>query len=113
MKDYLLLFRGGNMQGLSEEEKKKNMAKWGEWIGGLAKEGKFAGGDPLSKESRVISGNKMTITDGPFAESKEMVGGYLIVKAEDLDGATEISKGCPIYETGGATEIREIHHLDM
>ncbi len=113
MKDYLLLFRGGNMQGLSEEEKNKNMAKWGEWIGGLAKEGKFAGGDPLSKESRLISGKKMAITDGPFAETKEIIGGYLIVKAEDLDGATEISKGCPIYEVGGATEIREIHHMDM
>ncbi len=112
MKDYLLLFRGGQMQVLSEEERKKNMAKWGERIGGLAKEGKFAGGDPLGSESRAISGKKKTITDGPYAEAKELIGGYLIVKAADLDGATEIAKGCPIYEVNGDTEIRDIHHMD-
>ncbi len=113
MKDYLLLFRGGDSKSLSEDERTKNMQKWGEWIGGLAKEGKFAGGDPLESGSRIITGRKMTITDGPFAETKELIGGYLIVKAEDLDGATEISKGCPIYEINGATEIREIRHMDM
>lgn len=113
MKDYLLLFRGGEMQGLSDEERNKHLAKWGDWIGGLSKEGKFAGGDPLGKEARVITGKKMTITDGPYAESKEMIGGYLIIKAADLNGATEITKGCPIYEVNGLTEIREIHHMDM
>jgi hypothetical protein len=113
MKDYLLIFRGGEMQGLSEEERNKHMSKWGEWIGGLAKEGKFAGGDPLGSESRVISGKKMTVTDGPYAEAKELIGGYLIVKANDLNGATEISKGCPIYEVNGVLEIRDIHHMDF
>jgi len=113
MKDYLLLFRGGDMQGLSEEERNKHLAKWGDWIGGLAKDGKFAGGDPLGNEARVISGKKMAVTDGPYAESKEMVGGYLIIKAADLNAATAISKGCPIYEVNGVTEIREIHHMDF
>jgi len=113
MKDYLLLFRGGEMQGLTEEDRNKHLAKWGEWIGGLSKEGKFVSGEPLGGESRVITGKKMTITDGPYAESKELVGGYLIIKAADLNGATEISRGCPIYEVNGTTEIRDIHHMDF
>ncbi|MCI0450211.1 MAG: YciI family protein [Chlorobi bacterium] len=113
MKDYLLLFRGGEMQGLSEEERNKHLAKWGQWIGSLSKEGKFAGGDPLGVEARVISGKKMAVTDGPYAESKEMVGGYLIIKAADLNSATEITKECPIYEVDDVTEIREIHHMDF
>ena len=113
MKDYLLLFRGGQVQSLSEAERNKHMEKWSQWIGSLAKEGKFVAGEPLGNESRVISGKKMVITDGPYAESKELVGGYLIIKAEDLKGATEISKGCPIYEVSGTTEIRDIHHMDF
>jgi hypothetical protein len=113
MKDYLLLFRGGQpgMQNMSEEDRKNHMAKWGTWIGELSKQGKFVSGEPLGNESRVITGKKMTVTDGPYAESKELVGGYLIIKAADLNGATEISKGCPIFEVNGTTEIRDIHHM--
>lgn len=113
MKDYLLLFRGGRdgMQDMSEEARNKHMAKWGTWIGELSKQGKFVAGEPLGNESRVITGKKMTVTDGPYAESKELVGGYLIIKAADLNGATEISKGCPIFEVNGTTEIRDIHHM--
>lgn len=101
------------MQELNEEDRKKHMAKWSEWIGRLSKEGKFAGGDPLGDESRVISGSKMTITDGPYAESKEIIGGYLIIRAPDLRAATEISRDCPIYEVNGDTEIRDIHHMNF
>lgn len=107
MKDYLFLFRGG-MSGLSPEEAQKNMKKWEDWIGGLAKEGKFKAGEPLGKEAKVINGTKKVVTDGPFAESKEVVGGYLIVTAKDLNEASEIAKGCPIYETNGSTEVRDI-----
>jgi hypothetical protein len=107
MKDYLFLFRGG-MSGLSPEEAQKNMKKWEEWIGGLAKAGKFKAGEPLGKEAKVINGTKKVVTDGPFAESKEVVGGYLIVTAKDLNEAAEIAKNCPIYETDGSTEVRDI-----
>src|SRR4030095_7190662 len=113
MKDYLLLFRGGEMQELSEEERNRHMAKWSEWIGSLAKDNKFIGGDPLGDESRVISGRKKVITDGPYAESKELVAGFLIIKAGDLNEATEISKNCPIYEVNGTTEVRDVFHLDL
>ena len=108
MKDYLFLFRGSNASNLSPEESQKHMKKWEDWIGGLAKAGKFKAGEPLGKEAKVIKGSKKVVTDGPFTESKEVVGGYLIVSASSLDEATDIAKGCPNYEADGSTEIREI-----
>lgn len=113
MKDYLFLFRGGDRSGLSPEEIQKNMQKWGDWMKGLAEAGKFKGGEPLGSEAKVVKGAKKVVTDGPFAESKEIVGGYLIITAKDLDEATEVAKGCPIYELDGITEVRDIHHMDM
>ncbi len=113
MKDYLFLFRGGDRSGLSPEELQKNMQKWGDWLKGLAKSGTFKGGEPLGNEAKVVKGKKKVVTDGPFAESKEIVGGYLIVAAKDLTEAAEIAKGAPIYEYDGMTEVREIHHLEM
>ena len=100
------------MSSFSPEDMEAHMGEWKTWMGGLAQAGKLAGGLPLSKEGKqVISSNKV-VTDGPFTEGKEIVGGYLIVNAENMDEALEISKGCPIFinETANV-EIREI--LDM
>ena len=107
MKDYLYLFRGGNA-GPSPEERQKSMQRWGAWIEQLSKAGKSKGGFPLESGGKVVSGQNKLVTDGPFAESKEGVGGYLIVTANDLTDAVEISKGCPIFADGGVVEIRPI-----
>ncbi|MGQ0571409.1 MAG: YciI family protein [Armatimonadota bacterium] len=107
MKDYLYLFRGGNA-GTSPEERQKSMQRWGAWIEQLSKAGKSKGGFPLESGGKVVSGQNKLVTDGPFAESKEGVGGYLIVTANDLTDAVEISKGCPIFAEGGVVEIRPI-----
>lgn len=107
MKDYLYLFRGGNA-GTSPEERQKSMQRWGAWIEQLSKAGKSKGGFPLESGGKVVSGQNKLVTDGPFAESKEGVGGYLIVTANDLTDAVEISKGCPIFADGGVVEIRPI-----
>lgn len=101
------------MSSLSPEEMQKNMEAWTGWINGLAEKGIFVSGEPLGKEGQVVTGKKKVVTDGPFAESKEVVGGYLVVNAGSLNDATEIAKNCPIYETGGTTEVREIHPLHM
>jgi hypothetical protein len=77
-------------------------------MGGLKEKGQLIDGLPLSKEGKVVEKEGAVITDGPFAEGAEMVGGYLIVSADTLDTATEISKGCPIFEHGGSVEVREI-----
>ena len=111
MKDYLFLFRGGSTSSLSPEESQKHMQKWYDWVKQLSDSGNFKAGEPLGFESKVVNGNKKIVTDGPFAESKEVVGGYLIVQANNIDEATQIAKGCPTYELNGSTEIRDIHKM--
>lgn len=115
MSNFLFLFRGGDARRLeqSPEEMQEHMQKWGAWMGGLQEAGKLVDGLPLSKEGRVVQKGGDLITDGPFAEGAEVVGGYLIVTAEDLDGAVEISKQCPIFEHDGNVEVREIMSMNM
>src|SRR6187431_2489960 len=97
MKEYLLLFRGSDMPQ-SPEESQAHMQRWMQWMGELGQQGKFVGAQPLTKEGKQVKGSKKAVTDGPFMEGKEMVGGYLICKADSFDEAVEISKGCPILE---------------
>lgn len=115
MSNYLFLFRGGasEMANQSPEEMQQHMKKWGAWMGGLKEKGQLVDGLPLAKEGKVVEKAGEVITDGPFAEGAEMVGGYLIVTAEDLDGAVEISKQCPIFELNGNVEVREIMSMNM
>ena len=116
MKEYLLLFRGGNssMASQSAEEKQDHMQKWMQWMGNLAKEGALVGAQPLNGTGKQITGTKKVVSDGPFIEGKEMVGGYLICKSASYEGAVEISKGCPILEfEDGKVEVREIQELKM
>jgi hypothetical protein len=112
MKDFLFLFRGGRHPA-SPEEGQKRMQRWTTWIDGLAKAGKTKGGFPLEDSGKYVSGANKLVTDGPFPESKEIVGGYLIVTADDLAGAVEISKGCPIFGEGGGVEVRPIMPMSM
>ncbi len=114
MSEYLFLFRGGDAKSMdpSTEEWKTHMQGWMQWMGELAKEGKFLGAQPLTTSGKQVTGTKKLITDGPFMEGKEMVGGYLILKADSFDEAVEIAKGCPIliFEDG-LVEVREIQPL--
>ena len=116
MKEYLLLFRGGDahMGNLSPEGMQAHMEKWMQWMGKLNEEKKFAGAQPLINTGKVITGTKKIVSDGPFMEGKEMVGGYLICKASTYEEAVEISNDCPILEfDDGTVEVREIQELHM
>jgi hypothetical protein len=108
MAEYLYLFRGGERPKSSPDAMQKHMEKWRTWIGSLAQQGKFKAGDPLEDGGKTVAGKNKTVTDGPYAEAKDLVGGYLIVTAGSLNEATEMSRGCPIFETNGAVEIRAI-----
>jgi hypothetical protein len=116
MKEYLLIFRGGDMhQGLlSPEETQEHMQRWMQWMSGLAEQGKLGGAQPLMGTGRQVKGKNKLVTDGPFMEGKEMVGGYLVCKADTYEEATEYAKGCPIlsFDTG-IVEVREIQELKM
>ncbi len=115
MSKYLFLFRGGDarMESLSPEETQEHMQKWGTWMQGLAEQGKLIDGLPLTKEGKVVEKAGGVIHDGPFTEGTEIVGGYLMVNADSFEEAVEISKGCPIYEHNGSTEVREIMNMEI
>ena len=114
MPKFLFLYRDPaekNGPELSADEMQAHIQKWWEWLGNGQEAGwVVAMGDALSKDGRVLA-QDMTVTDGPFVESKEMVGGYSLIQAEDYEAACEHAKGCPIFETGGAVEIRQIADL--
>ncbi len=111
MKEYLLIFRGGDTERkqLSPEQLQEEMKSWQDWIGGIAQTGKFGGGHPLAPVGKVLSGVAKKLTDGPFIEGKEIVGGYIVVKADSIEEATTVAEGCPNLNTeSGTVEIREI-----
>ncbi len=111
MSNFLYLFRGGDedFNSWTPEEQQAHMLVWEKWMGNLAQQGKLVGGDQLSMEGTIVRDKGEVITDGPFAEAAEIVGGYVIVSAKDKAEATEISKSCPIFDYKGAfIEIREI-----
>ncbi len=116
MKDFLFLFRGGDHVTLQQSPEKwqAHMQKWMQWMGDLQTKGQLIGAQPLNETGKIVTGNKKVVTDGPYMEGKEMVGGYLMCKAADYNEAVEISKGCPILEfTDGIVEVREIQELKM
>src|SRR5437764_681423 len=115
MAKYMFLFRGGDAAPPSPEEAQKRMQKWGAWMGALTQKGHFKAGEPLeAKSGKVVRGKNKSVTDGPYAESKDLVGGYLIITAENLDHAVELSKGCPIFESeSGIVEVRVIQEMNM
>lgn len=87
---------------------------YADWAGRMAKEGRLAGGEKLSDEGgKVISGKgaKATVTDGPFAESKEVLGGYFIINAESYEDAVAVAKSCPHMIYGVATHVRRIDEM--
>lgn len=113
MDKYMFLIRGGNTKNLSPEDMQKHMQSWQSWMKGLAETGTLQDGLPLSLEGKVVRNSGEVVTDGPYAEGKEIVGGYIIVNADDEDKAVEISKSCPVFEYGGLLEVRKILSMDM
>jgi len=88
------------------------MQKWGAWMQELTEKGHFISGEPLESDAKVIRADKV-VTDGPYSEAKELVGGYLLIKADSFDEAAELAKGCPIFENDGAVEIRPVQEMNM
>lgn len=116
MNEFLLLFRGGDSKSVkqSPEAWQAHMAEWGKWMGDLSAKGKMLGAQPLKETGHVISGENKVVTDGPYMEGKEMVGGYLMCKADNYDEALEIAKDCPILKMdGGIVEVREVQNLEL
>lgn len=114
MTKFMYLFRGGDARRAeqSPEEMQAHMEVWKTWMGNLAGKGQLVDGLPLGSGGKVVVSAGDTITDGPFAEGNDIVGGYLIVNANTMDEAVDISKGCPIFEHEGTVEVREIMSMN-
>jgi hypothetical protein len=113
MEKYMLIFRNSitsedEYQKLSPEAMQAELDKWGQWIGGIAAQGKMVSTDALDRTGKIVKGSKQVVTDGPFIESKELVSGFLILTASSVEEAIELSKGCPIFEIEGSVEVRPL-----
>jgi len=106
----MLLFRGPHWdRGLSQQELQAAMDKVMAWFEGLNQRGKTKAAQPLGAQGRIISGtNGQLVVDGPFAESKEAVGGYLMLQADNLNEAVEIARSMPTLKYGISVEVRPI-----
>ncbi len=107
---YLLLFRNTgpeNYRHLSPHQRQDIITRWNNWFDGLVAEGKAIEGQPLEMETRVVAGAGR-VTDGPFAEAKEAIGGYVKLLVDGLEEATEIARRHPGLEYGLVIEIREL-----
>jgi hypothetical protein len=108
MKEYLLLLRGGKpMSEKTEAESKAEMQAWGKYMGGLGEKGQLTGGLPLESGGAVVSAQG-TVAEPVKSAAEGIVGGYLIVKADSLQQASEIAKACPHIANEGNIEVREI-----
>ncbi len=101
------------MQHLTPEQIEASIGQWQGWIMALASTGNFVSTEQLQPSGRVLTGPEAIVTDGPFMEVKEVLGGYIIVTATDLDQASEFAKGCPILPIGGSVEIRPLVELNL
>jgi hypothetical protein len=107
---FLFVFR--NPQDQAEptpDEMQKIFGAWMAWIKGMKDKGIYVGGQPLEEGGTLLRGpNGKSLTDGPFVEAKEIVGGYVIIQADSLDAAATLAKGCPGLGMGGTVEVRPI-----
>src|SRR6185436_6993736 len=113
MEKSMYLFRGGMANEQASDVPAEHMQKWRKWMESLGQKGIMVGGEPLQPSGKQVNGSKKVVTDGPFVEAKELVGGYLIINAKDINEAVEISKGCPIFEVDGKLEVRPIQKMEM
>ncbi|MBO9619395.1 MAG: transcription initiation protein [Niabella sp.] len=113
MKDFLFLYRAdySAYAKRSPEELQSITKKWMDWIGSIAAQNKLADpGNRLENGGRVVKPNNV-VTDGPYCEIKESLGGYSLVRVDTIEEAVALAKGCPVYTIGGSVEVREISKM--
>jgi hypothetical protein len=116
MNEFLLIFRrdfkSSEIQP-SPEQLQKMMKEWQNWMGSIAARNQLvSSGNRLSNEGKVVKPGPI-ITNGPYVEIKELIGGYIMIKAESLEEAADISRGCPILMVGGSVEVRSTVPMNM
>jgi hypothetical protein len=112
-KEYILFFRGTDWtSGLSPEQIQTVMSAWKSWFERLTADGRVTSGRPLEHNGKVVSGkNGRVVADGPFAESKEAIGGYFMLAVDSMEEAVAIAKSCPGLEHGCVVEVRQFAEM--
>jgi hypothetical protein len=107
---YLLIFRGTDWyKGLSPEQMQQVFDQWMAWFNRLKDEGTAIAGNPLEPQGRIVSGKGgRVVSDGPFAESKETIGGYFLLRVATMDEAVAIAQQCPGLPYGVRVEVRPV-----
>jgi hypothetical protein len=111
MPKFMFIFRGGGYatpDSLSPTELQQHLAKWNAWTNGLLASGRLSNAQPLAHPptGKTVRGRDRVVTDGPYAESKDLVSGIVVVEAASLEEAAELARGCPILELDGSVEVR-------
>ncbi len=97
---------------LSSEEKQSLMEKYFAWVDELKAGDHMRGGDPLATGGRVLRTESGEIVDGPYTETKEVLTGYFMIEAKDLDEASQLARGCPALGHGGGVIVRPVAEMD-
>jgi hypothetical protein len=113
MSEFVFLFRTSaeTQQAAmgTPERAQQSLEGWLAWIRELEAKGQLKQpGQPLAPTGRVVRGPDQWVSDGPYTESKDMILGFLVIEARDLDEASAIAGGCPIVHGGGAVEVRPV-----
>ena len=113
MTEFLYLYRGYNAD-TSATDRQQTMQQWMAWMKDLGAKGYLKTvGSPLEKTGKVVGGKNKVVSDGPFTETKDLISGFTIVQAKDIDDAVAASLGCPIFLVGGIVEVRPILQINM
>ena len=110
MKDFIFVFRQASydQSHTSDQEKEALNKKWHDWIAGIEAQGKLkTHGARLEPVGKVLKPGGV-VTDGPFVEIRERLGGFIVIAAEDLEEATTLAHGCPALDAEGSVEIRPV-----
>ncbi|MES1189654.1 MAG: YciI family protein [Steroidobacter sp.] len=118
MSEFIMLYRrtlevADKSMG-TPERAQQSITKWRAWLKELTDKNILKDvGQPLDNAGMVVTGPRKLVTDGPYAESKDIIGGYSIINADDLTHAAHIAGGCPLLEFGGCVEVRPVMKLDI
>ncbi len=106
----LLIDNMDSYEAMTPEDYQKEIELHGKWIEELGE--RYVSGEALEEETKTIQGKDNLVTDGPFIESKELIGGFYIISANTIEEATDLAKGCPTLRLGGRVEIRPVMDID-
>jgi len=108
MAKFVLLLKAGTFDEYSPEDMQRIVEKYVGWGNQLREKGNYLAGEELSENGRIVAVKNGKVVDGPFAETKETVGGFWLIEADSLEKAVDISRSCPHLDFNGVVEVREV-----